>query len=126
MGFLFPLQLPEREQDIIYVRTFCSISRTLEELSSSQERGYKDIGQMEKEQRSPWRVPINLERYKDGYIEITSLQNQLLNAKLKQADVIHWKNHVRSLLVPLTKKQIHTIPIVYFLSLFAYSKLHAH
>ena len=59
---------------------------------------------MEKEQRSPWRVPINLERYKDGYIEITSLQNQLLNAKLKQADVIHWKNHVRSLLVPLTKK----------------------
>ena len=111
MGFLFPLQLPEREQDIIYVRTFCSTSRTLEELSSSQERGYKDIGQMEKEQRSPWRVPINLERYKDGYIEITSLQNQLLNAKLKQADVIHWKNHVRSLLVPLTKKQIPTIPI---------------
>ena len=111
MGFLFPLQLPEREQDIIYVRTFCSISRTLEELSSSQERGYKDIGQMEKEQRSPWRVPINLERYKDGYIEITSLQNQLLNAKLKQADVIHWKNHVHSLLVPLTKHQIHSIPI---------------
>ena len=111
MGFLFPLQLPEREQDIIYVRTFCSISRTLEELSSTQDRGYKDIGQMEKEQRSPWRVPINLERYKDGYIEITSLQNQLLNAKLKQADVIHWKNHVHSLLVPLTKHQIHSIPI---------------
>ena len=75
---------------------------------------------MEKEQRSPWRVPINLERYKDGYIEITSLQNQLLNAKLKQADVIHRKNHVRSL-VPLTQNQIPTIPIVYFRSVLVYS-----
>ena len=78
MGFLFPLQLPEREQDIIYVRTFCSTSRTLEELSSSQERGYKDIGQMEKEQRSPWRVPINLERwvYRDNFTSKPIAQRQ--------------------------------------------------